>query len=85
MVRLFLRRMAAALVFKQLFFTVVNPKAGTLAACATFAAGFVASPGRHEVRVRALDEAGNVQPDAVGWNDLGYLYEGLVGHPIECS
>ncbi len=41
-----------------------------------------ARPGRHEVRIRATDEAGNVQPDAVGWNDLGYLYDGVVGHPV---
>ena len=42
-----------------------------------------ARPGTHEVRVRAVDEAGNAQPDAVGWNDLGYLYDGVVGHPVE--
>jgi hypothetical protein len=33
--------------------------------------------------VRATDEAGNVQPDEVEWNDLGYLYDGVVGHPVE--
>jgi hypothetical protein len=22
-------------------------------------------------------------PDEVGWNDLGYLYDGVVGHPVE--
>jgi DMSO/TMAO reductase YedYZ molybdopterin-dependent catalytic subunit len=42
-----------------------------------------ARPGRYEVRVRATDEAGNVQPDEVEWNDLGYLYDGVVGHPVE--
>ena len=42
-----------------------------------------ARPGRHEVRVRATDEAGNVQPDEVQWNDLGYLYDGVVGHTVE--
>lgn len=42
-----------------------------------------ARPGGHEIRVRAVDEAGGVQPDAVGWNDLGYLYDGVVGHPVE--
>ncbi|MGH3147645.1 MAG: molybdopterin-dependent oxidoreductase, partial [Rubrobacter sp.] len=42
-----------------------------------------ARPGLHEVRVRAADEWGNVQPDEVEWNDLGYLYDGVVGHPIE--
>jgi hypothetical protein len=26
---------------------------------------------------------GNVQPDEVEWNDLGYLYDGVVGHPVE--
>jgi sulfane dehydrogenase subunit SoxC len=42
-----------------------------------------AKPGEHEVRVRATDNAGNVQPDEVEWNDLGYLYDGVVGHPVE--
>jgi hypothetical protein len=42
-----------------------------------------AKPGEHEVRVRATDDAGNVQPDEVEWNDLGYLYDGVVGHPVE--
>jgi len=30
-----------------------------------------------------MDEVGNVQPDEVLWNDLGYLYDGVVGHPAE--
>jgi hypothetical protein len=30
-----------------------------------------------------VDEAGGAQPDAVGWNDLGYLYDGVVEHPVE--
>jgi hypothetical protein len=42
-----------------------------------------AEPGRHEIRVRATDEADNVQPDEVEWNNLGYLYDGVVGHPVE--
>jgi hypothetical protein len=37
----------------------------------------------HEVKIRASDGAGNVQPDEVEWNDLGYLYDGVVGHPVE--
>jgi sulfane dehydrogenase subunit SoxC len=45
--------------------------------------GWDAEPGRHEIRVRATDGAGNAQPDTVGWNDLGYLYDGVVGHPVE--
>lgn len=42
-----------------------------------------ARPGAHEIRVRAVCEAGGAQPDGVGWNDLGYLYDGVVGHPVE--
>ena len=41
-----------------------------------------AVPGEHELRVRATDRAGNVQPEGVPWNDLGYLYGGIVGHPV---
>ncbi|MGI8910771.1 MAG: sulfite oxidase [Rubrobacteraceae bacterium] len=41
-----------------------------------------AAPGEHEVRVKAADDLGNMQPDTVPWNDLGYLYDGVVGHPI---
>jgi sulfane dehydrogenase subunit SoxC len=44
--------------------------------------GWDAEPGGHEIRVRATDGAGNVQPDEAGWNDLGYLYDGVVGHPV---
>jgi hypothetical protein len=42
-----------------------------------------ARPGGHEIGVRAVDEAGHVRPDTVGWNDLGYLHDGVVGHPVE--
>ena len=42
-----------------------------------------ARPGRHELRVKATDVMGNVQPEAVPWNALGYLYGGIVGHPVE--
>jgi len=52
-------------------------------AWARWSFGWAAEPGRHEIRVRATDEAGNTQPDEVGWNDLGYLYDGVVGHPVE--
>ena len=41
-----------------------------------------APPGEHEIRVRAFDDLGNHQPNVVGWNDLGYLYDGVVGHPV---
>ena len=33
---------------------------------------WVATPGRHSIRARATDAAGNVQPDVPPWNRLGY-------------
>lgn len=42
-----------------------------------------ASPGRHELRVRALDTAGHAQTAEGAWNELGYLYGGVVAHPVE--
>ncbi|HEX2739068.1 MAG TPA: sulfite oxidase [Rubrobacter sp.] len=42
-----------------------------------------ATPGTHELRVRATDERGNTQPDDATWNELGYLYGGVVRHPAE--
>ena len=42
-----------------------------------------AGPGRYEIRTRATDDAGNLQPNGVAWNDLGYLYDGVVGHRVE--
>jgi DMSO/TMAO reductase YedYZ molybdopterin-dependent catalytic subunit len=41
-----------------------------------------APPGRHEIRLRATDAAGNTQPDAVPYNELGYHYNAVVGHPV---
>ena len=31
-----------------------------------------ATPGRHSLRARATDAAGNVQPDVPPWNRIGY-------------
>ena len=42
-----------------------------------------ARPGTHELRIRATDEEGTSQPEIVPWNALGYLYGGVVGHPVE--
>lgn len=42
-----------------------------------------AQSDRHELRVRATDVAGNVQPETAPWNELGYMYGGVVGHPVE--
>jgi sulfane dehydrogenase subunit SoxC len=41
-----------------------------------------AQPGGYSLRVRATDERGNKQPAIVPWNDQGYLYGAIVGHPV---
>jgi DMSO/TMAO reductase YedYZ molybdopterin-dependent catalytic subunit len=43
------------------------------------------APGSYEIMTRAIDEAGNCQPDAVKWNSLGYLYNAVVAHPVTVS
>lgn len=42
-----------------------------------------AERGHHELRVRATDDRGRSQPDEVPWNDLGYLYNAVVAHPVD--
>jgi DMSO/TMAO reductase YedYZ molybdopterin-dependent catalytic subunit len=39
-------------------------------------------PGEHLLRVRATDDQGRTQPDATPWNDLGYLHESVLAHPV---
>jgi sulfane dehydrogenase subunit SoxC len=41
-----------------------------------------AQPGDYSLRARATDEQGNKQPPIVPWNDQGYLYGAVVGHPV---
>jgi DMSO/TMAO reductase YedYZ molybdopterin-dependent catalytic subunit len=41
------------------------------------------APGSYRVRVRATDGRGRIQPDEVPWNERGYLYGGIVEHPVE--
>ena len=41
-----------------------------------------ARPGEHLLRVRATDDRGRSQPDSVPWNDLGYLYNAVLAHPL---
>ncbi|HSI31058.1 MAG TPA: hypothetical protein VK951_07000, partial [Miltoncostaeaceae bacterium] len=41
-------------------------------AWAAFRAEWDAAPGRHVLRCRATDEAGNAQPDVPAWNLGGY-------------
>jgi DMSO/TMAO reductase YedYZ molybdopterin-dependent catalytic subunit len=44
-----------------------------------------ATPGSHTVRVKATDERGNTQPETVPFNQQGYLYGGIVAHPVTIS
>jgi DMSO/TMAO reductase YedYZ molybdopterin-dependent catalytic subunit len=44
-----------------------------------------ARPGERGIRVRATDHLGNTQPDRVPWNTLGYLYDGVVEHPVRVT
>lgn len=39
-------------------------------------------PGDHALRIRATDTGGETQPEEPLFNDLGYLYGGVVGFPI---
>ncbi|MDR7517970.1 MAG: sulfite oxidase [Armatimonadota bacterium] len=41
-----------------------------------------ARPGDYSLRVRATDAQGNTQPAGVPWNEQGYLYNAVVGHPV---
>lgn len=41
--------------------------------------------GRHVLRCRATDEAGNVQPEAPRWNDLGYGANGVQSLVVDVS
>src|SRR5262245_19277725 len=50
----------------------LKPTGATHAATGWSAAVRVAGPGETEIRARATDAAGNVQPDSASWNALGY-------------
>jgi len=39
-------------------------------------------PGEHVLQVRATDDRGNTQPDASDWNELGYLQQAVLSHPV---
>jgi DMSO/TMAO reductase YedYZ molybdopterin-dependent catalytic subunit len=49
--------------------------------------GFVwdAEPGDHLLRVRATDDRGRTQPGTVPWNELGYLYNAVLAHPVHVA
>jgi DMSO/TMAO reductase YedYZ molybdopterin-dependent catalytic subunit len=42
-----------------------------------------ATPGRHGIRARATDAAGNVQPDVPPWNRLGYGNNAIEVTPVD--
>lgn len=54
-------------------------------AWALFEFDWDAPAGEHDIRVRATDTAGNSQPDTVPFNEQGYLYNGVVPHPVRVA
>ena len=40
------------------------------------------APGAHELLARATDVRGNTQPDVAAYNELGYLFDAVVRHPV---
>ncbi|MGW4800744.1 sulfite oxidase [Nonomuraea sp. NPDC004297] len=42
-------------------------------------------PGRRELLARATDETGAVQPAGTPFNDLGYLFDAVVAHPVQVT
>ena len=44
-----------------------------------------AAPGSYTIMTRATDEKGNTQPDTVPWNEQGYLYNGVIPHPVKVA
>lgn len=44
-----------------------------------------ATPGQHVLQARAVDTAGNGQPETSPFNDNGYLFGAVVDHPVTVS
>lgn len=42
-------------------------------------------PGEHLLRVRATDDQGRTQPDGTPGNELGYLHESVLAHPVQVA
>ncbi len=55
---------------------------GTARAWARWEFEWDARPGDYSLRARAIDDQGNTQPGGVPFNEQGYLYNGIVGHPV---
>ena len=41
--------------------------------------------GPHELMARATDVHGTTQPDVARYNTLGYLFDGVVRHPVTAA
>lgn len=52
------------------------------AAWARWSFAWDARPGTYGIRIRASDAQGNTQPETVPFNQQGYLYNGIVSHPV---
>jgi DMSO/TMAO reductase YedYZ molybdopterin-dependent catalytic subunit len=44
-----------------------------------------AKPGEHGIVVRATDDRADSQPERVPFNQQGYLYNGIVSHPVQVT
>jgi DMSO/TMAO reductase YedYZ molybdopterin-dependent catalytic subunit len=44
--------------------------------------GWTPEPGEHVLRVRATDERGSSQPETSDFNQLGYLQNAVLAHPV---
>jgi len=42
-------------------------------------------PGEHLLRVRASDDRGRMQPESTPWNELGYMHESVLAHPVHVA
>ncbi len=59
------------------------PDPNALGTWVRFSFEWDAAPGSHLLYARATDTTGKTQPAIVPYNELGYLYTGYVGHPVE--
>ena len=62
---------------RQIYEDRISPRAWL-----RFAFEWETTPGEHELRVRASDASGNIQPESMPYNEQGYLYNTDVSHPV---
>jgi DMSO/TMAO reductase YedYZ molybdopterin-dependent catalytic subunit len=62
--------------------TALNPVTNLPQAWAQWSFLWPAAPGSYKLRARATDSRGNVQPTSVPFNTQGYLFSGIVEHPV---